>query len=273
MIKIDNSPFDYSLHTFKLNDKFEYSSHIHEYYELIYFIQGNAIYSNEEKSYRLTKGDLVITRPFSYHCITFDGTYTRVNIMFDAKQLANPDVLQTVNHLDVINCNHLPAISDIMNLLEYYKKNTSNTDFPKVAHLLIEQIFWTLSTPPPADISLIANDIIDEQHILAPILQYINDNLALLETIDSLCQTLHISESYLHKLFRKTLKTSPAKYIHTKRLMYAKQLLELGKKPTEICYECGYNDYSTFYRNYVKLFGVAPRQNIETSAPVKLGQR
>ena len=57
MIKIDNSPFDYSLHTFKLNDKFEYSSHIHEYYELIYFIQGNAIYSNEEKSYRLTKGE------------------------------------------------------------------------------------------------------------------------------------------------------------------------------------------------------------------------
>lgn len=58
---------------------------------------------------------------------------------------------------------------------------------------------------------------------------------------------------------------TPAKYIHAKRLFYAKQLLDLGKKPTEICYQCGYNDYSTFYRNYVKLFGFAPMQKIEMS--------
>ena len=266
----NNNSFVYSLHSYKLPEKFEYSYHMHDFFELIYLIHGNAIYSNENKTYRLNKGDLVITRPFSYHCITFHDTeiYTRANILFDANNLPHPSIVSCADKLDVVNCNYFPAISDIMKMFEYYNKNMSTEDFTQVAALLVEQIFWTLKNVSD-DNKLSAADILDENHILSPVIRYINENLSTLGGIEELCKTQHISESYLHKLFKNTFKMTPAKYIHTKRLFYAKQMLELGKKPTEICYQCGYKDYSTFYRNYVKLFGVAPMQKIELSSPYK----
>ncbi len=264
MAKFDNNPLEYSTQSYQLNDRFQYSSHIHTYHELIYFMQGNAIYSNEEKSYHLKKGDLVITRPFSYHCISFpqDNIYTRVNILFDANRLAHPEIVNCINHLDVLNCNHLPVIGEIMKQLEYHKQTASEEDFPEIANLLIEQIFWTLKSSPLSPSSTIEE--IDQKHILAPIIEYINDHITTVEGIEEICQELHISKSYLHKLFKTTLKTTPAKYIHSKRLLYAKRMIETGKRPTEICYEFGYTEYSTFYRNYVKFFGTPPKQTIKT---------
>ena len=41
-------------------------------------------------------------------------------------------------------------------------------------------------------------------------------------------------------------------------MVYAKQLLEEGKKPTEISAMCGYSDYSTFYKAFVKRFSSPP---------------
>ncbi len=264
MEKTLSNPLKYSFQSYKVTDKFEYSSHMHECYEVIYFIHGNAIYSNEEKSYQLRKGDLIITRPFSYHCITFqgDGFYTRANILFDTSFLSSPELIETVSRFEVVNCNHIPVIAEIIKSFEYYQNNFPTEDYQQIANLLIEQIFLTIKNAPAST----ETESLDETHILSPVIHYINENLSSIESLPQLCNELHISESYLHKLFKNTLKITPAKYIHTKRLFRAKKLLEMGKKPSEICFECGYNDYSTFYRNYQKLFKTSP-SNFDASPP------
>ena len=47
-------------------------------------------------------------------------------------------------------------------------------------------------------------------------------------------------------------------YLRDKRLMLAQTLLGSGNKPTEIYEQCGFRDYATFYRAYVRYFGVNP---------------
>ena len=42
-------------------------------------------------------------------------------------------------------------------------------------------------------------------------------------------------------------------------MIYAKRLLDEGKKPTDIYSACGYSDYSTFYKAYTKRFRESPR--------------
>ena len=73
----------------KIAAKHIYSSHMHEAYELINFLQGNAIFSNEAENFHLIKGDLIITPPFTYHCMTLQTgiAYERINILFDIKSI------------------------------------------------------------------------------------------------------------------------------------------------------------------------------------------
>ncbi|MBQ2033045.1 MAG: helix-turn-helix transcriptional regulator, partial [Alistipes sp.] len=75
------------------------------------------------------------------------------------------------------------------------------------------------------------------------------------ESIDKICSELYISRAYLHKLFTATLGTSPMKYIKTKRLLAAREMIRIGEKPTNMYLKVKYNDYTTFFRAYRDFFG------------------
>ena len=52
-------------------------------------------------------------------------------------------------------------------------------------------------------------------------------------------------------------------YLSTKRLLLAKDLIAEGAPITEVCYACGFKNYSTFSRAYKKSFGEAPRESLQ----------
>jgi len=54
------------------------------------------------------------------------------------------------------------------------------------------------------------------------------------------------------------MQISPKRYITAKRLALAQREICSGGKPTEVCLECGFADYSAFYRAYVAHFGKKP---------------
>ena len=70
-----------------------------------------------------------------------------------------------------------------------------------------------------------------------------------------------ISKAQLWRSFKETTGYSPWNYITLKRLIKAKQLIESGEAPTKIFSECGFSDYTTFYRAYKKHFGHSPNQH------------
>ncbi len=66
-----------------------------------------------------------------------------------------------------------------------------------------------------------------------------------------------ISKPQLCRIFKKATGTNMGQYITVKRLVTARKLLHDGAKPTTVYSECGFGNYSTFYRAYVKNFGEA----------------
>ena len=90
---------------------------------------------------------------------------------------------------------------------------------------------------------------------------YINRHLEENLSIQQLCDTFYLSRAELCRRFKKATGTSIGKYISVKRLLYARQLVQQGRKPTEIYQVIGYQDYSTFYRAYVQYFGCCPRDD------------
>lgn len=66
--------------------------------------------------------------------------------------------------------------------------------------------------------------------------------------------------------FKKLYKTTPGKWLLTKRLQYARQLLlHSGKNISEIAFESGFENLSHFSRSFKQYYGVAPSSVTECS--------
>ncbi len=69
------------------------------------------------------------------------------------------------------------------------------------------------------------------------------------------------SEDYTIKLFKKEYGTTPYQYLIKKRLQEAEYLLLATRLSVEeISRSVGYNDFSTFYRDFKKRFGISPSE-------------
>ena len=69
----------------------------------------------------------------------------------------------------------------------------------------------------------------------------------------------YLSRSYLMHTFKEQTGYTIGGYLLTKRLFLAKELIAAGTPITEVCYSCGFQNYSTFSRAYKKSFGESPR--------------
>ena len=90
------------------------------------------------------------------------------------------------------------------------------------------------------------------------ILQYINDNINSELSIDSIAEKFYISKFHMMRSFRAETGYTVHNYITNKRLLNARQLISSGEAATEVCYKCGFRDYSTFSRAYRKMFDESP---------------
>ena len=96
--------------------------------------------------------------------------------------------------------------------------------------------------------------------LLDEILQYISDNLSQRITTKSVADYFHVSQSTINQLFKKSLNTSIYKLITQKRLIKSKNLIKANVPLKEIPDQCGFSDYSVFYKAFIKEYGVSPKE-------------
>ena len=254
LVQIDDV-LKYNFSLIKNPSPARFSGHSHNSYELLYFVDGDATYVVEDKKYKLRPGDLIISRPSKYHFVQMDSQtdYERYNLLFDHKQLGiNMHSLPA--RLDVVNLERGSVIDEIFKKFSFYAKNFSEKDFCDIAKLLIQEIIYNLSLIKDGD----ENRFSVLSPILSKALGYIGENLFTIKDVSEVAGAVFVTDSYLFRLFKRELFKSPKKYITEKRLLAAQKLIRKGKRPTEASVECAFDDYTTFYRNYVELFGKKP---------------
>ena len=232
-------------------------THTHEIFEFLFFEKGNALYTVEGKTYSLSRNNLIITRPGDRHSITIENNsvYKRYDVLFDENNLF-PDVESFISKdIDVINFDGNNTVIQIFKKMNFYSEHFDSEELRKILFNLVEEIFYNIK------ISENVQDYSENQYIRKA-LEYIEENLTKNIDIPSLCRKLYISKSYLHKLFAKHMQITPKKYILSKRLNLAQRALRAGEKPTDVYTQCGFSDYSAFYRDYVKRFKTSPSNEI-----------
>ena len=94
--------------------------------------------------------------------------------------------------------------------------------------------------------------------LLNAVIDYIGQNISLISDLSFIEAVFHYSNSHVNRIFRKTLGVSVWQYITAKRLDLAYNLIADGYSVKSAAIRCGFNDYSVFYKSFVKYFGMTP---------------
>ena len=90
---------------------------------------------------------------------------------------------------------------------------------------------------------------------------YIREHYAGDTSVDSICQWLNISRSYLYKLFRRYYGISPSSYLIHYRLEKARELLNAQQYAVnEVAEMVGFSDHPYFTKCFRMAYGMPPRE-------------
>ena len=94
--------------------------------------------------------------------------------------------------------------------------------------------------------------------MIKEIIDYINANLKNDLSIENLSKKFYISKSSLIKRFKLVTGYTPHRYITNKRLGKSADMISSGMNIADVAEENGYEDYSSFFRAFKKIYGVGP---------------
>lgn len=235
----------------------EPSIHTHNSFEIYFNLSGNVSFIANDKIYKISKGNLIITNPYEYHhCIFHDNhehEHYCMNFSLNSsstlfKQFTNetgpfvslpPTVITSVaNHFKaLVNASpdsELDSLCHFFRILQIIKNNSKN-------HSEIDSL----------------DDIPDN---LRKALKIINTEYQYPITVSSLASELFMSVNTLERYFKRHLNISPKEYIMRKRLSYAIYLLNDNQSISTAAAESGFSDTSNFIQNFKRAYGKTPRQ-------------
>lgn len=240
--------------------------HAHTMYEILYFIEGDAIFSLGGTEYRMEPHTLLLIPPNVFHGIHVltDQPYHRYTVHFDPSVLAHEYRAFLLSRLpakfDSSCCMRNMQDSGILDMLRQFDDLSAGPEalrtplVPIYLHALIARILTALPENA-SDNACIARSLKND------LLDYVNAHFTEPLTLHALSSRFFMSKSQLNQVFRRITGTTVISYIIHKRIAYAQQLLLNGVSAQQAGAAAGFGDYTTFYRAYKKHFGCSPNHD------------
>lgn len=240
--------------------------HVHDTFELYCFLSGNAVYSVEGNIYQLSPGDIIVLQNTEMHYFILRKSvpYTRFAIYFKPDNDLSPKdkAILLAPFVDrpfgLYNQYRADQFRD--RHWVYYLEQMCQTKDPLRQQIYLAALLRELADCFPLIKENIAplytENIINVTHFID---RHLTESLSL----DQICDRFYISKAQLTRNFKRFLGTTVGDYIITKRLLLARNMILNGQNPTNIYLQCGFHDYSAFFKAYKKKFGYSPKNTQE----------
>jgi len=243
--------------------------HTHDHYVIYFFLRGNATYVFDNFAHHLVPGDVVIVPRGVMHCALFedpDAPYERLIARICPAAVKNMQVpgFSAVKRIGEMAANQEFCHSIAPKSLDWWKevflkytRIASPSPEAQLAMLgrLTVLVATVLSQKPKMPL---ASDSVAEK-----IISYIDSHFSEELSLEKISGEFFMSPSRLSHIFTAHADMSVHRYITIKRIDSAKSMLKRGMSPSEVSSLCGYQDYSCFYRAFVKETGTSPRSFAE----------
>ena len=231
-----------------------FKEHFHTVYELLYFLDGDADFRVRDTRYVLKPGDLLVVQPGEHHNIILksQAPYERMVIRFDAMDVKG----QLRRYLPDLDSVYFIQDTPLSAELEHLDAHYSSIREDMIVPTLVSSLNIILAYLISSDELIQEADSVNRD--LKQIMDYVSNNLAEIQSVDDLSNALHLSKSSIYKIFHKQFDTPIMSYIRTQKIVQARAMMQEGIPATEVALRLGFNHYSSFYRDYYKIFGEAP---------------
>lgn len=247
--------------------------HHHDYYEIYFLISGRMEYLIEGRNYQLIPGDMLLISPMELHQPIINAeleVFERIVLWVDREFMKK----HSTEHYDLSQCfarctaeysaNLLHPTptqwADITLRLEELLRERSIQDIGSkqyeegvLLQLLVEIDRLALRNKRPVAESS------DETSLIAQVLAYVNAHYGENIPLERLAQHFYISKYHLAHEFKRVFGISLHQYIILKRLLIAKQMISGGTPVGVAATNCGFSNYTNFYRAFLSQYGVNPR--------------
>ena len=241
--------------------------HLHDNYEIYYFLMGDANYYVEGNIYTLEKGDILLTNDKELHAPVFhnkDG-YERIFISVP-KDYLSEFVTDTFHPMDCFEKRRLGEKNKIdhrlvkacgidKHIAEIKKYSTE--EMPESEAMIKCHLMLMLHAFH--EILQISDETGGRQGKMQAVVEYINKHLEDDLSLTQLGKVFYLNKYYLAHCFKNETGFTIGDYIAKKRILLARELLSEGKSSLEVAGRVGYSEYSSFYRAFKKITGKSPR--------------
>lgn len=242
--------------------------HTHDFLEISIVLEGQANYTIEEQEFQLNAGQIMLFNPGTHH-----GEEQRTGTYSHQLHIGLTNI-----SLDGLKRNHLPTKKAILNLGEYQwefldkawrlvkEYSEEQPEFQlMVKALIIEMLVLILRSLEKVQDNTVtlalSKNAKRKQYLVNHAIYYLENHHTQEITLEQLADTLHVSPTYLSKVFKESTGMSPINYLIQVRLKHAKELLANEQLTIrEISQAVGYQDAYHFSKLFKKYYGVSPSQ-------------
>ena len=238
--------------------------HVHECCEIFFSLSDGNTFLIDDKVYDVKSNDLFIINPFEAHKVSpaLKEQFIRYSLHVHPTFLyanSTQEVKLAECFYDENKINRVSLSSDeAENLTGLFRSLLEDHGYGDELYKKIRSTEIILTVNRLCALHNKNNGQTVNHHVLQLAIDYINAHYDEELTLDLIAKNAYISVNQLCRLFNQYCSTTVTKYITSKRIAKAKQLLSDGKSVTETAFACGFNDYANFIRTFKKLIGMPP---------------
>ena len=252
--------------------------HYHNFYEIIYVLEGAYSSMIENRTYHLKKGDfLLIDRNVmhKYHFVEKKhDSSKRIILWITQEQLAE----MSGEDMDLSGCfrgkessaYHFPIYYEEM--LQGYLLKLAMTEMAESKHPGAKEVldkgyltlfFVYLNILCDREEYLFAGEEMITNPLVEQVNSYIDEHISERIVVEDLAEHVHMSKYHFLRKFKDLTGVTVHSFLVNRRLMKACEALKAGKSVTESYQEAGFADYTSFLRNFRETYGVSPGKYLE----------
>ena len=261
--------------------KIAHMDHYHNYYQVCYVVSGEIIHRQNHDAVTLSAGDAFIVPPGLTHSLYFSNAYAEIYSLAFEESLFPPGFPQSnayqfleslrskasgpaqnsVRLCVPLDRNQRRLIEKLLECLVQQQQNECPAELssaPSITAAIVYQLAQSYYRQPHNTSEL--DELANYNSTLLQCVAYIDQHFREPISLSALSKQFGLSNSTFCSVFPQFTGMPLQKYVAQKRIKEAQILIRScpEKSISQIATEVGYQDDSTFYRNFLQISCVSP---------------
>jgi AraC-like DNA-binding protein len=246
--------------------------HYHNFYEILYYTDGELTMFLKDRSYSIAAGDIVLINALDMHTSIYpsDKSVERIMIRFNRAFLRSifDDPLDSAVILRSFqagsNVVHLTGSTRaevervVARMLE--EQQAADREAILLSRLFLSEILVMISRVDKASRKDGDTKGSQGRSIASEAATYITQHFRDEITLSSLADTLCVSRFYLARVFKQHTGFTIVQYINNARITAAARMLKPGVRVAEVAMHVGFNNVSHFGKVFRRSMGMPPQR-------------